>query len=193
MIEEPATVVAVAPGLAWVETQRRSACGQCGKATDCGTSAIAKLFGEGRQRWQILDPLGLRTGEQVIIGIGGDTLVSASLLAYLPPLIGLLAAAGTATRLGLAEGWVASAGLAGLAAGLWFSGRLAGQPSRRERFRPRLLGRKTPTRLDPIAPTRVEMAPGRRQPTDRDRASGEAEVPTERHAFTSRVTGHRVT
>ena len=130
MIEEGATVVDVAEGFVWVETRRRSACGHCDSAETCGTSALAKLFGERRNRLRIDDPVGLRTGDQVVIGIANGALVRASLTAYLLPLIVLVTAAGIGTALQLAEGAVALLGLAGLGSGLWLGGRLTGGVSR---------------------------------------------------------------
>ncbi|MFB1486492.1 MULTISPECIES: SoxR reducing system RseC family protein [unclassified Thiocapsa] len=141
MIETPATVVDVKPGVAWVETVRQSACGHCESAGSCGTSVLAKLFGAPRSRLRIDDAQGLRVGEQVVIGIPDGTLVRASFVAYLIPLVFLIAGAGVATRLGAGEGTVALLGLAGLGGGLWLSGRITGGPSARERYRPVLVRR----------------------------------------------------
>lgn len=141
MIETPATVVDVKPGVAWVETVRQSACGHCESAGSCGTSVLAKLFGAPRSRLRIDDAQGLRVGEQVVIGIPDGTLVRASFVAYLIPLVFLIAAAGVATRLGAGEGGVALLGICGLGIGLWLSGRITGGPSARERYRPVLVRR----------------------------------------------------
>ncbi|HSO83312.1 SoxR reducing system RseC family protein [Thiocapsa sp.] len=142
MIETPATVVAVKPGVAWVEAVRQSACGSCGSAGSCGTSVVAKLFGAPRRRLRIEDAQGLRVGEQVVIGIPDGTLVRASFVAYLIPLVLLIAAAGLATHLGAGEGSVALIGIGGLGIGLWLSGRLTGGRSARERYRPVLVRRR---------------------------------------------------
>ncbi|EGV16057.1 SoxR reducing system RseC family protein [Thiocapsa marina] len=141
MIETSATVVEVKPGLAWVETVRQNACGHCESAGSCGTSVLAKLFGASRSRLRIEDASGLRVGEQVVIGIPDGILVRASFVAYLIPLVFLIAAAGVATHLGAGEGRVALIGLAGLGVGLWASGRLTGGASARERYRPVLVRR----------------------------------------------------
>jgi sigma-E factor negative regulatory protein RseC len=141
MIETPATVVELGPGVAWVETVRQSACGHCASAGNCGTSVLAKLFGSSRSRLKIDDAQGLRVGERVLIGIPDGILVRASLVAYLLPLVVLIAAAGVATRLGAGEGAVALIGVAGLGIGLWLSGRLTGGQSARRRYRPVLVRR----------------------------------------------------
>ncbi len=141
MIETSATVVDLGPGVAWVETVRQSACGHCESAGSCGTSVVSKLFGVSRSRFRIEDTQGLRLGEQVVIGIPDGTLVRASFVAYLLPLVFLIAAAGLATRLGVSEGAVALIGIAGLGGGLWLSGRLTGGQSAREQYRPVLVRR----------------------------------------------------
>lgn len=148
MIETSATVVDLGPGVAWVETVRQSACGHCESAGRCGTSVVSKLFGASRSRLRIEDTQGLRLGEQVVIGIPDGTLVRASLVAYLLPLVFLIAAAGLATRLGAGEGTVALIGIAGLGSGLWLSGRLTGGQSARERYRPVLLRRGASTEVE---------------------------------------------
>ncbi|RKT44975.1 SoxR reducing system RseC family protein [Thiocapsa rosea] len=141
MIETPATVVDVKPGVAWVETVRQSACGHCESAGSCGTSVLAKVFGAPRSRLRIDDAQGLWVGEQVVIGIPDGTLVRASFVAYLLPLVFLIAVAGVATHLGAGEGSVALLGIAGLGIGLWLSGRLTGGQSARERYSPVLVRR----------------------------------------------------
>jgi sigma-E factor negative regulatory protein RseC len=90
---------------------------------------------------RIEDTQGLQLGERVVIGIPDGTLVRASFVAYLLPLVSLIAAAGLATRLGAGEGAVALTGIAGLEIGLWLSGLMTGGQSARDRYRPVLLRR----------------------------------------------------
>ncbi|MCG6896892.1 MAG: SoxR reducing system RseC family protein [Thiocapsa sp.] len=141
MIETPATVVELGVGCAWVETVRQTACGHCESAGSCGTSVLAKLFGGSRSRLQIADTQGLCVGERIVIGIPDATLVRASLVAYLVPLVVLVACAALATALGANEETVALGGLTGLGIGLWLSGRLTGGRSTRARYRPVLVRR----------------------------------------------------
>jgi sigma-E factor negative regulatory protein RseC len=141
MIEEAATVVAAAEGLAWVETTRRSACGHCQQARSCGAGNLATLFRPGQHRLRITDPAGLRAGERVSIGIAPQTLIRAALTAYLLPLVTLVAAAGVGAALALPEGAIAGLGLAGLGAGLGLAGWLTGGASARARYRPVLTRR----------------------------------------------------
>jgi sigma-E factor negative regulatory protein RseC len=117
MIEESGRVVALETGAVWVETLRQSTCGNCAAQAGCGQGLMNKL-GVGRQRGHVraLCDLQLAVGDRVVIGIGEDLLLRASLLAYLSPLVGLLAAALLADSFGLSEPLTILAGFAGFAA-----------------------------------------------------------------------------
>lgn len=153
VVEEIATVVALEDGFAWVEAERRSACGHCGSAGSCETGSLAKLFKPSRTRLRVKDSIGLAAGDRVRIAVEGDTLIRASLTAYMLPLALLVAAAGAGTALHLSDGPVALLGIGGLGLGLWLSGRLTGGQAERERYSPRLVGRARTS-----APVRLELA-----------------------------------
>ena len=93
MIEERARVVAVEDGTAVVETERRSACGQCAAGGGCGTALIARFFGGRTTRVRALNRAGAAAGDAVVIGLDGSVLVRAALVLYMAPLAGLLAGA----------------------------------------------------------------------------------------------------
>jgi sigma-E factor negative regulatory protein RseC len=139
MLEEQARVVAVADGLAWVEVQRRSACGGCSSAGGCGTAAVAGLFPAKAQCFPLRDSLGLQVGDRVAIGIDQGAVTCAALAAYLLPLLTLILAGAAAAGLGAGDGVGALAALAGLGLGLWLAGRLAGP--RNQRWQPVVLRR----------------------------------------------------
>jgi sigma-E factor negative regulatory protein RseC len=141
MIEEQARVLAVGNGLALVETSSRSACGSCSSSSGCGTSRVAELFGERANRLQVSDAIGLAVGDRVVIGIADGTLIRASLLAYLWPLVALALAAYIAQSTGASEGFSALVGILGLCVGLWITGRVTGGEAGRSRYRPVLLRR----------------------------------------------------
>jgi sigma-E factor negative regulatory protein RseC len=156
MIEQQATVIAVADGAALLEVQRQSSCSACHAGTRCGTSVVAKLFGNGNAtRLRVLDPIGLAPGEQVVVGIRGPLLVRASLVAYLLPLLAFIGAAGAAEQAGLGDSIGVLGSLAGLLLGLWLAGVITGGTGAKARFRPLLL-RRVPAaalvRLEPIHP-----------------------------------------
>ena len=140
-------MVAREGGLAWVQTNRRSACSACGHGAGCATSVLGRLLSPGAaNRLAVEDGLGVRVGDRVVIGIPDGLLVRASLAAYLLPLAALVAAAAIAEWLRAPELAVAAAG------DRWpRCGTLAdraphgGQSSREHRYRPVLLRRERPT------------------------------------------------
>jgi len=92
MIEEHAQVVALDQNHdVWVETQRRSACGQCAANKGCGTATLAKVLGNKRSRVRALNPqaTAVMVGDEVIIGINEQALVRGSLAVYTVPLLSL--------------------------------------------------------------------------------------------------------
>jgi len=92
MIEEHAQVVALDQNNdVWVETQRRSACGQCAANKGCGTATLAKVLGNKRSKVRALNPQAtlVAVGDEVIIGINEQALVRGSLAVYTVPLLAL--------------------------------------------------------------------------------------------------------
>lgn len=118
MLEESGAVVAVQGEYAWVETQAKSACSQCHAGDSCGTSALGKWFARKRNRVQVLNHLGLKEGDGAVVGIRSERLIRAALLAYMLPLIFMIAAAGTTSGLGAADAAVAASALMGLMLGM---------------------------------------------------------------------------
>ena len=93
MIEESGKVVAVQGDFVWVESERTSACGSCAVRKGCGTSAIAKMFGQRRMRLRVLNRINARVGDTVVVGISESGLLRGSLAVYAIPLVGLFAGA----------------------------------------------------------------------------------------------------
>jgi sigma-E factor negative regulatory protein RseC len=91
MIEEHAQVVALGKDDVWVETQRRSACGQCAASKGCGTATLSKVLGNKRSRVRTLNPKATKVvvGDEVVIGIREQALVRGSLAIYTVPLLAL--------------------------------------------------------------------------------------------------------
>jgi len=89
MIEEHAQVIALENSDVWVETQRRSACGQCAANKGCGTATLAKVLGNKRSRVRALNPQAtpVAVGDEVVIGINEQALVRGSLAVYTVPLL----------------------------------------------------------------------------------------------------------
>ena len=91
MIEEHAHVVALESNAVWVETQRRTACGQCAANKGCGTATLAKVLGNKRNCVRTLNSNNAQVmvGDEVIIGIDEQALVRGSLAVYTVPLLAL--------------------------------------------------------------------------------------------------------
>ncbi|HED15200.1 MAG TPA: Fis family transcriptional regulator [Gammaproteobacteria bacterium] len=118
MIEENAHVVQTDSGIAWVEAQRESACGACKVRGGCGTSVLASVMGKRRNQVRALDPVGVKPGDNVLIGLRERALVRASFTMYLLPLAGLFVGALMGQQLdSQGEAWTILFGLLGLLAG----------------------------------------------------------------------------
>lgn len=89
MIEEKAKVISVDHGDVWVETLRRSACGQCAVNKGCGTAVIGKIVGNKKNRVRVLNPRETKVsiGDEIVVGIDERALVRGSLVVYMLPLV----------------------------------------------------------------------------------------------------------
>lgn len=135
-------MVATDGEVAWVDTQRKAACGSCSASHGCGTSVLGQWFGQRMGRVRVLNRCDARVGDEVVIGIREDALVRGSLAVYAVPVLGLLAGAvaGDALlrRLGLASAdWAGIVfGMVGLGVGLWLVHRYARRVQCDERYQP---------------------------------------------------------
>jgi sigma-E factor negative regulatory protein RseC len=150
MLEESARVVAVSGDRLWVETESRSACSHC-TSSGCTTSVVSKLFGVKRNRLELQNSLGVRPGEQVVVGIPDALLVRASIWAYLVPLAVMLLPTLAGDLSGMGEGLQSLLALVGLATGFLLVHWMTRRVSYRQGFRPRLL------RIVAQGTVRVEM------------------------------------
>lgn len=148
MIEESAHVIRIEGEHAWVETQRKSVCGSCSANKGCGTSVLGKVLGQRRSYVRVLNPVGAKLGEEVIVGLGERAFVTGSLAVYAIPLLALLLGAVAGEWLGNRYEWgdIASVigGLSGLAGGfgwLWLFARRVGGD---RRYQPVILRRVVP-------------------------------------------------
>jgi len=105
MIEETAIVVAIEGEQALLQTQRRSACHSCSVKQGCGTSVLAKVVGTRSSQISVDNTLQAQVGDEVLLGIQENALVSGSLLVYALPLVMLLIFAMAAEALAGWLGW----------------------------------------------------------------------------------------
>ncbi len=138
MLEETATVIRTEGEWLWVETAPKSACSHC-SASGCSSSVIGKAFGNRRNRMRLRNTLDVQTGQQVVIGIPEQVLVSVSFRAYLAPLLTMLLFGAMAVSAGMSEILQVLFVLAGLFIGLSLAGRVGMNPASSRRYSPRLL------------------------------------------------------
>jgi sigma-E factor negative regulatory protein RseC len=157
MIEESAVVAEAGDGHAWVEIQRRSACGACHAGDGCGTAALAKIWSGRRVRVRAVTKLPLRPGDAVIVGLADGVLLRGALLAYLLPLALLLAGAllGQAALGGAGEEPVILSGVLGLGLGFLLTRVMARRFRDDARFQPVVLRRLR----EAVVPGNVLSAP----------------------------------
>lgn len=105
MITERARVVAVEGENALLQAQRQSTCGSCSVKSGCGTSVLASVVGQKVTQLKVLNSLGAKPGDEVLLGMADNALVTGSLLVYMIPLVmlllGALAGEGLAGHLGM--------------------------------------------------------------------------------------------
>ena len=89
MVEEQAIIVETQGEHAWVETQRKSACGSCSVNKGCGTSVVGKILGQKYSRLKVLTTFPVSVGDTVVIGIKESALVRGSFAVYMVPLLAM--------------------------------------------------------------------------------------------------------
>ncbi|WP_340676952.1 SoxR reducing system RseC family protein [Paraglaciecola sp.] len=94
MIEEMGIVVRIEGEAGtqhiWVETEIKTTCSSCQAQSNCGTSVIAKAFASKKQQLKLAYGQPVEIGQRVKIGIPEEKLLSASLLVYMFPILGLI-------------------------------------------------------------------------------------------------------
>jgi sigma-E factor negative regulatory protein RseC len=123
MESEIGTVVETGVGRARVEVSQSGICAHCEMASSCVPTS------GGKRTIEVLDPVGVSANQRVRIELGSGSLIGASFIGYILPLLGLFAGAaiGFYSALpALKERWGGLGAVAGLAAGLLAS-RLTGQ------------------------------------------------------------------
>ncbi|QBZ82691.1 positive regulator of sigma(E), RseC/MucC [Hydrogenovibrio crunogenus] len=84
------TVEKVKDGMAYVSTQRETGCSGCQTQKSCGTSVLAQLFSpKATAPIQVINTLGAREGDKVILSMDESQLIKHSLMGYGLPLLGL--------------------------------------------------------------------------------------------------------
>lgn len=87
MITENATVVLIENNQTWIETQRKSACGQCSANKGCGTSVLSKVIGNKLSKMRAINNINAQVGDEVIVGLNENSLLKGAFMTYILPLM----------------------------------------------------------------------------------------------------------
>lgn len=118
-------VVAGADGQLFVDVPRRSACKSCAKESGCGMSVLGGLSVSQSLRFEMQGDVKATPGETVQLSCSHDGLVKAALMAYVPPVLGLVAGSVATSLSGFGDGLQALGALVGLGLGLILTRALA--------------------------------------------------------------------
>ena len=78
MVEGIAHVVAVDGAVAWLVPEQTTSCGGCASASACGAKGIGTTASRlEARRFQLVNDIGLRVGERVVVGIRENALLKA--------------------------------------------------------------------------------------------------------------------
>ena len=87
MITENAIVVSIENNQTWIETQRKSACGQCSANKGCGTSVLSKVIGNKLSKMKAINKINAQVGDEVVVGLNEQSLLKGAFMTYLLPLL----------------------------------------------------------------------------------------------------------
>lgn len=98
MIEERALVMSVNNDnpevpLAYLEIERRSACGLCGQTRGCGNRVWGKLLAHQQAGFLASNTFGAHIGQHVVVAVDERAVMYAALLLYMLPLVTMLGTA----------------------------------------------------------------------------------------------------
>ena len=139
VVEGVARVVALEAGLAWLEPEPTTSCGQCATSALCGVGRVASPA--AKRRFALVIALDLAVGERVIVGVEERALLKASGLAYGLPLLLALGAGTIAQWAAGSDGITMTATFGGLGLGLAGARSAARRMTERGQLAPRLMRR----------------------------------------------------
>ncbi len=87
MITENATVVSIENNQTWIETQRKSTCGQCSASKGCGTSVLSKVIGNKLSKMKAINTIDAQVGDEVVVGLNEASLLKGAFVIYMLPLL----------------------------------------------------------------------------------------------------------
>lgn len=122
--------------LAKVKTQRQSACQSCELKSGCGQGLLNQLSNSKGLVIDLENRIHAIKGDIVLLSLPDEGLVSAALLMFIAPLIGLIVGGGLGAFLSFSEPIVAFCGLVGFGLGLGFVRLVSARREDDPRFKP---------------------------------------------------------
>lgn len=140
LVEGVAHVVALEGDTAWLAPEQGAGCGGCPSAPTCGSKAMNTASGRlEARRFQLVNDAGLRIGDRVVVGVRENTVLRASMTAYMIPLATLLISGTLAESIAGDDFVTVAVMLAGLALGLWLARLCARRLTGRGELTPRFI------------------------------------------------------
>ena len=87
MITENAIIVSIENNQTWIETQRKSTCGQCSASKGCGTSVLSKVIGNKLSKMKAINTIDAKVGDEVVVGLNEASLLKGAFVIYMLPLL----------------------------------------------------------------------------------------------------------
>ncbi len=87
MITENAIIVSIENDQTWIETQRKSTCGECSASKGCGTSVLSKVIGNKLSKMKAINNINAQVGDEVIVGLNEASLLKGAFVIYMLPLL----------------------------------------------------------------------------------------------------------
>ncbi|WP_323751267.1 SoxR reducing system RseC family protein [Marinobacter sp.] len=138
MITETGKVIALQGPQAWVQTIQISACESCSARAGCGQRALAAVSGGKANQVLVLNTGDAQVGDEVVIGVDEQSLLTASLAVYgVPLLFMVLMSIGGYRLLGEMDLVAIVGALLGLATGFWLVRRWQSRSG--DRFQPHMV------------------------------------------------------
>jgi sigma-E factor negative regulatory protein RseC len=142
MMEERGVIIALEDKYAWVETSLKSSCSHC-TTTSCGTGALAAHFNQRATSIRVENSFNAKPGDKVVIGLDENSVLLASVLVYILPLLtlflgGYLGLAG-ADNAATSEGLSIFGGIIGFIAGFVGSAKISKSIRHRNKMEPVML------------------------------------------------------
>lgn len=126
MLETRVLVMQTSQDATWVQPLQTGSCEQC-KGKGCGSSKLGQLFCSKPRQFQVDNPIAAQIGDEVIVTVQEGAILRGIGLVYILPLVFLVVAAMSVSRISTNELYSAAAGSLGLVLGFvlakWLSSR----------------------------------------------------------------------